>query len=94
MSDSPLRETRTAFFGGRGAKAQSGQGGAESRTFGVEGHPVCTSDALGARKIGEEPHRTPEGILDAAGDSPPARKARAGFTRAFAVLVVDPIGML
>jgi len=25
-----------------------------SRTTGAEGHPVCTSDALGARKIGEE----------------------------------------
>ena len=53
MSDSPFRETRTAFFGGRGARAQSGQGGAESRTFGTEGHPVCTSEALRTRKIGE-----------------------------------------
>jgi len=38
----------------------------------MEGHPVCTSEALRARKIGEEPYRSPKGILDAAGDAPPS----------------------
>ena len=48
----PLRETRTAFLGG-GGESPNGQGGAGSRTFGAEGHPICTSEALRARKIGE-----------------------------------------
>ena len=37
------------------------------------GDPVCTSEALRPRKIGEGPDGTPEGILDAAGDFIPLR---------------------
>lgn len=33
----PLTQTRTAFFGGRGAKARVMKGGSQSRTTGAEG---------------------------------------------------------
>ena len=54
FGNAPLRETRPAFFGGRRGERPNGKGGMQSRTIGAEGHPVCTSEALGARKIGEE----------------------------------------
>ena len=47
----------------------------------MEGHPVCTSEALRARKIGEGPCRSPQGILDAAGDSPPLRRSGSMWCR-------------
>src|SRR4051812_756173 len=49
----PLRETRQRFSA-EGGRSPKGKGGVPSRTTGAEGHPVCTSEVLGARKIGEE----------------------------------------
>jgi hypothetical protein len=71
LMNHPLRETRTAFFGGRGAKAQTCKGEAESRTGGGEGLPGCTREALRARKLGRgrveclRASLTPLGILPA-----------------------------
>ncbi len=72
--NSPSAKTQQRFLA-EGGESQNGEGGAGSRTSGREGHPVCTSEALRARKIGEDPYRSPQGILDAAGDSPPSPMA-------------------
>ncbi len=49
---------------------QSGKGGAESRTAGVE-ETRLHKRGFASAEAGEEPPRTPKGILDIAGDSPP-----------------------
>ena len=50
----PLTRNAPSVFRRKGGESPNGQGGLQSRTTAAEGHPVCTSEALGARKIGEE----------------------------------------
>ena len=89
---SAKREQRFSAEGGREPKVVRGE---RSQGRSVRRGTRSAQVRLCERgRSGRGPRRTPEGILDAAGDSPPARKARAGFTRSFAVLDVDPIGML
>ena len=45
---------RNSVFRRKGGESPIVKGGSSSRTTGAEGHPVCTSEVLGARKIGEE----------------------------------------
>lgn len=63
-----VRNNAGAFFLAEGGDVAKEKG---SRTSGREGHPVCTSEARGARKIGEGPCRSTKSILDAVEDSPP-----------------------
>lgn len=82
IDDSPLRETRTAFFGGRGAKAQMVRG---ERS---QGRPARRgSRSAQARhergRSGRGPRRSPGLILDGAGVLPrfSHERARGGDSR-------------
>jgi len=50
----PPYAKRNSVFRRKGGESPLVKGGSPSRTTGAEGHPVCTSEVLGARKIGEE----------------------------------------
>ena len=80
----PLTRNANSVFRRKGGESPNGKGGVQSRTTGAEGHPVCTSEALRARKIGEEAAKVARPILDGTGDSPPflcTMRARGGGSR-------------
>ena len=66
----PPRNANSVFRRKGERKPIDVRGGVPSRTNGAEGHPVCTSEALQARKIGEGPYRSPGLILDGPGVLP------------------------
>jgi hypothetical protein len=53
-SDMSPYAKRDSVFRREGSESPIVKRGSQSRTTGAEGHPVCTSEALRARKIGEE----------------------------------------